>query len=1174
MKKLFFILVVLFCAVSSMAQTKYTLPYDTVIVTKPNGVGYLKAYKGNFADSLWHQALLAIGDSSRLVATTEWVKRQGYGTGGGGASLFPLTGTANAIGDVTGLLSGNQLRVEQDADNYTSFTPNTFNSHRDDGSTKTDHYQDAAEIDLFSSNVSNTISNGLSISQDGLLVNLAAGKTFNYAADYSSSYTNRSLVDKEYVDGLVSQESYLGQIYNKTSWADLTDFTNSGATVSVVGNKLQFSGGANTYTQTLGYTPATLLEHWKMTAKVLVGTKNGTSYGFGLGIRSTNTTNQSNFVGYFDMTSTGGDVTAAMGGGYNGVGNTSSSITFSASNYIILTVERNLDQYIVSATNPTVGTTVSQTFYRHSPAITSVQPENTGRFSIYSIGGTFTVDSLSIESYETKNANLMGIGDSQLWGYGLSAYSNRALDLLKGSFKSTIVSAGSGDKTIDVSGRISQIISLAPERVLLNIGENDIVNGVPFGTYSVRYDSIVTALQNAGITVYHLLPVPAGTATGIDVAPLANYIIATYPSNRIINNYYPLNANRPAYLQADSIHLNDAGNLLVYNNIFSSNLFTNGTAAPYQTFNTMGSGNVGDISKIITSQVSGVGIYSTNGTRNFISSNNKSFTSPLDLEISEANNLYVRQSGILRMQLSDGVVQFLGTGSNIFASGNTGEYRLVTNASASNELVAGPWGGSLNSNTVIVPAIAGTNNAKLQLGYFQGGGNGWMSGLELNNVTGGTSVFSNMYLLKSGGNVTIGSSSTPTARLQLPASTSTAGTGSLKFTTGTLPTTPETGLMNMVNGLWFIDSSTSVRDTIAGRRWVRENITSSGGSSTPAGNYGNVQLNRNGAFSTASSDSIGYTTSGGFVVKNSGDFTGRLLLKQSGSVNNVFVQGGNTTASGQNNIAIGASAGTAITSGSSNMLIGAGAGASIQGASNEVAIGTNAMNSNVSGVTSVGIGSFALQSSTGPSNAVAIGYQSLQLAGNSINGDVGIGTGALQNVTGNFNVGIGSNGANSLTSGGYNVVLGSFVDAASNTASGQLNIGNVLYGVNLYQTAAMSSTPTTSGKIGVRKTTPNSTIDIAGSFAAQYTSTATSISLDDTHYVVDVTATGQTITLPTAVGITGRIYTIKLTASGSCTVNTTSSQNIDGSATYSLASQYKFVTVQSTGSAWVVIGNN
>jgi hypothetical protein len=71
--------------------------------------------------------------------------------------------------------------------------------------------------------------------------------------------------------------------------------------------------------------------------------------------------------------------------------------------------------------------------------------------------------------------------------------------------------------------------------------------------------------------------------------------------------------------------------------------------------------------------------------------------------------------------------------------------------------------------------------------------------------------------------------------------------------------------------------------------------------------------------------------------------------------------------------------------------------------------------------------------------------------------------------------------------------------------------------------------------------------------------------------VILMTATGHTVTLPTAAGIAGKQYTIKLTASGSCTVGTTSSQTIDGSTTYSLAAQYAYVTVMSDGSNWQII---
>jgi hypothetical protein len=98
--------------------------------------------------------------------------------------------------------------------------------------------------------------------------------------------------------------------------------------------------------------------------------------------------------------------------------------------------------------------------------------------------------------------------------------------------------------------------------------------------------------------------------------------------------------------------------------------------------------------------------------------------------------------------------------------------------------------------------------------------------------------------------------------------------------------------------------------------------------------------------------------------------------------------------------------------------------------------------------------------------------------------------------------------------------------------------------------------------------------DLGGALTVAYSSTATGITLNTTHCIVEVTATGQTITLPTAPSVNGRYYTIKLTASGTGTIATTSSQTIDGSTTYSLSAQYKYVTVVSNGSNWIIVANN
>jgi len=58
------------------------------------------------------------------------------------------------------------------------------------------------------------------------------------------------------------------------------------------------------------------------------------------------------------------------------------------------------------------------------------------------------------------------------------------------------------------------------------------------------------------------------------------------------------------------------------------------------------------------------------------------------------------------------------------------------------------------------------------------------------------------------------------------------------------------------------------------------------------------------------------------------------------------------------------------------------------------------------------------------------------------------------------------------------------------------------------------------------------------------TTTAYTVTADD--YFVDCSGTFN-VTLPTSVGISGKIYIVKNSGSGVITVNTTSSQTIDGS---------------------------
>ncbi len=114
----------------------------------------------------------------------------------------------------------------------------------------------------------------------------------------------------------------------------------------------------------------------------------------------------------------------------------------------------------------------------------------------------------------------------------------------------------------------------------------------------------------------------------------------------------------------------------------------------------------------------------------------------------------------------------------------------------------------------------------------------------------------------------------------------------------------------------------------------------------------------------------------------------------------------------------------------------------------------------------------------------------------------------------------------------------------------------------------------TTDRLGVR-TTPLSALDVGGSVGANVTSTAISLLLDDTHHTVLVDASGgpRTITLPAVAGCTRRRYEIKKTDSSAniVTVDGNGAETIDGSSSYTLAMQYKSVTIVCDGSTWHVV---
>jgi hypothetical protein len=133
-------------------------------------------------------------------------------------------------------------------------------------------------------------------------------------------------------------------------------------------------------------------------------------------------------------------------------------------------------------------------------------------------------------------------------------------------------------------------------------------------------------------------------------------------------------------------------------------------------------------------------------------------------------------------------------------------------------------------------------------------------------------------------------------------------------------------------------------------------------------------------------------------------------------------------------------------------------------------------------------------------------------------------------------------------------------------------------GVDFTETSAAAGTftfstaPTSGDNIAARYVTTNSTSGNVGEAIVTKTSAYSINGSTDKYVRADATSAAFSVTLPTASTYTGYEYIIKKID------NTTNAVGIvgtlDGSTTYTLPTQYKYVRVRSNGTSWDVVGNN
>jgi hypothetical protein len=417
--------------------------------------------------------------------------------------------------------------------------------------------------------------------------------TTNYIPKWSSStaQTDSRIFDNGTIvsvagNEILTQIATLGTLYDSTSWSNLSGFTVVGSpTTSVSSNKINVSAGNQSISTTVGTANSafnqvlkitsyggTMLEKSRVCLKFKVNVAPGaTTYGVAVGTYSINTASSlSNSVAYFNMsTATGtGTVSLLAGTGNTTVAVSTTALSFSQNDYIVLTYERVGNKILAAARNQTTNSSPVTAIYAYDATNSSgVLLPNTSDFSIINLGGAYIVDSLNVTSNETKYANVMFSGDSKFSGYS-AGYDVGIPQLFNKYYGGSISCSGQSDRTQDVLNHIAQIIALAPKSVILCIGRNDIAGGVSSGTWQANIASIVSQLEAVGITVRLL---DAIYETSVSQAALLTYIHTTYPT-KYIGTYDP--GNTTGSVAPDNVHPTYLGSKIAVNVIYQSLLLT------------------------------------------------------------------------------------------------------------------------------------------------------------------------------------------------------------------------------------------------------------------------------------------------------------------------------------------------------------------------------------------------------------------------------------------------------------------------------------------------------------------------------------------------------------------------------------------------------------------------
>lgn len=373
--------------------------------------------------------------------------------------------------------------------------------------------------------------------------------------------------------------STIGQIFTDTfDRGSLgANYTTVGSpTITMSGTDMVMSGGAGTYAKYTKYSAyTTCFENWTIVCNFKAVTQAVTTEGTFIGIKTSSAFgNRSVVCSFAHGTGAGSKGKTFILAGttapdtYSAALGTSSAQAVVAGDEIRMTITRAgltltcLTENITGGTSTTVSysfpLTVSLATYMH----------NTGCPFIGTLGGTQNIHDWTFSTTEKKNIKTLVVADSLGHGASASVIGNRWANLvLSSSTNSWAVNSGPGDASASVLAKVNEILLINPKYVLLQAGGNDVRFAVADATRNANYDSFVSQLTAAGITVIHLL---AGADSTWDMTAFNTRTLSVYPT--AVDCFTPLwsgigFALNATYDAGDGTHWNNAGHTVNANTV-------------------------------------------------------------------------------------------------------------------------------------------------------------------------------------------------------------------------------------------------------------------------------------------------------------------------------------------------------------------------------------------------------------------------------------------------------------------------------------------------------------------------------------------------------------------------------------------------------------------------------